>query len=124
MQVQEGDRMKIIPYSDVDAVHLKNDQAKGVAARVVIGKNDGANNFCMRVFEIAAGGYTPKHTHDWEHEMFFHAGSGEVYCGGKWHPVRGGSVAFIPGNEEHQIRNSGGEVLVLACLVPPNAPEL
>ena len=91
---------------------------------MVIGKDDGANNFCMRVFEIAAGGHTPKHAHDWEHEMFFHAGAGEVYCRGRWNPVQAGSVAFIPGNEEHQVRNSGSEVLIMVCLVPAKAPEL
>jgi quercetin dioxygenase-like cupin family protein len=118
------DPVKIISYSDVRATHFDNDKAKGVAGRVVIGKNDGAGNFCMRIFEIAAGGNTPKHSHDWEHEIFFHAGAGEVYSNGKWSPVKAGSVAFIPANEEHQIRNSGRELLVFACLIPSTAPEL
>jgi len=56
--------MKIMPYTDIKPTHIDNDVAKGVDARVVIGKNDGANNFCMRIFEVAAGGNTPKHTHD------------------------------------------------------------
>jgi quercetin dioxygenase-like cupin family protein len=41
---------------------------------VVIGKQDGAQNFSMRVFEIAPGGHTPKHAHPWEHEMFIMRG--------------------------------------------------
>ena len=116
--------MKIIEYADVKATNFDNDKAKGVAGRVVIGKNDGAGNFCMRIFEISAGGNTPKHAHDWEHEIFFHAGAGEVYSSGQWRPVKAGSVAFIPGNEEHQIRNAGKEKLVFACLIPSTAPEL
>jgi len=116
--------MKIIPYEGIQPTHIDNDSAKGIAARVVIGKNDGADNFCMRVFEIAAGGHTPRHAHDWEHEMFFHAGVGEVYCRGRWNPVKSGSVAFIPANEEHQIKNSGKQLLVVACLIPSKAPEL
>ncbi len=116
--------MKIIPYTDVKATHFDNDKAKGVAGRVVIGKNDGANNFCMRVFEISAGGNTPKHSHDWEHEMFIHSGNGEIYCQGKSTPIKAGSIAFIPSNEEHQIRNSGKELLIVACLIPSKAPEL
>ena len=68
--------MKLITYSDVKPTHFDNGPAKGVAARVLIGKADGAENFCMRAFEIAPGGHTPKHTHDWEHEMFVHAGPG------------------------------------------------
>ena len=116
--------MKIMPYTDIKPTHIDNDIAKGVDARVVIGKNDGANNFCMRIFEVAAGGNTPKHTHDWEHEMFVHAGAGEIFCKGKWNPVKAGNIAFIPGKEEHQIKNSGKEKLVIACLIPSYAPEL
>jgi quercetin dioxygenase-like cupin family protein len=116
--------MKIIPYTDVKPTLIDNDKAKGIAARVVIGKNDGANNFCMRVFEIAAGGNTPKHAHDWEHEIFFHAGEGELFCKGAWTRVRPGTIAFVPANEDHQIKNVGSDTLVFACLIPAKAPEL
>jgi quercetin dioxygenase-like cupin family protein len=116
--------MKIIPYTEVQATHFDSEIAKGVAARVVVGKVDGAPNFCMRVFEIAPGGHTPQHTHDWEHEMFIHAGGGEVSLNGQWHPMASGNVIFIPGNEEHQMRNTGKETLVVVCLVPGTAPEL
>lgn len=116
--------MKVMPYADADVTHYDNEKAKGVAARVVIGKADGAANFCMRVFEIAPGGNTPRHAHEWEHEMFIHGGCGEVFGRGAWHAVAAGRVAFIPGNEEHQIRNTGAEPLVVVCLVPSTAPEL
>ena len=71
--------MKILQYSEMQPTHFESDQVKGIAARVVIGRNDGANNFCMRIFEIGTGGHTPLHSHDWEHEMFIHSGSGELY---------------------------------------------
>lgn len=116
--------MKIINYTSVSPIQINNDQAKGISGRVVIGKNDGANNFCMRIFEIAPGGHTPKHTHDWEHEIFFHSGVGEAYGNGKWNPVKPGTVLFVPSNEEHQIRNIGKELLVFTCLIPSSAPEL
>ena len=116
--------MKISPYTQAKATHFDNEAAKGVAARVVIGKADGAPNFCMRVFEIAPGGHTPRHAHAWEHEMFIHAGAGEVYGNGRWHPMTPGHVLFIPGQEEHQMRNTGQELLVVVCLVPGSAPEL
>jgi quercetin dioxygenase-like cupin family protein len=116
--------MKIIKYTDVKATHFKSDKAKGVAGRVVIGKKNGADNFCMRIFEISPGGNTPKHSHDWEHEIFIHAGEGEIYENGKWNPIKFGDVVFIPGNEEHQIRNSCKELFIFVCLVPSKAPEL
>ena len=116
--------MKLINYTSVTPTHFNNDQAKEVAGRVVVGKNDGANNFCMRIFEIAPQGFTPKHAHPWEHEMFIHAGSGEIYGNGKWNPIGPSNVIFMPPNEEHQVRNTGKENLILACLVPSVAPEL
>jgi quercetin dioxygenase-like cupin family protein len=116
--------MQIKEYAEVNATHFDNDQAKGVAARVVIGQQDGGNHFYMRVFEISPGGHTPRHTHAWEHEMFVHGGAGEVYGNGRWTPVKPGNVVLIPGEEEHQIRNSGEELLVVVCLVPASAPEL
>jgi len=116
--------MKVVHYAAVEATHYNNDQAQGVAARAVIGKADKADNFYMRVFEISAGGHTPKHAHPWEHEMFIHHGEGEVYGNGRWNRVNTGNVLFIACNEEHQIRNSGKDTLIVVCLVPVNAPEL
>jgi quercetin dioxygenase-like cupin family protein len=116
--------MKVISYSQEPATRFDNDRVKGVTGRVVIGKADGALHFCMRVFELENGGFTPRHQHDWEHEIFFHAGRGEVWQNGTWTPVSAGSVAFIPGSEEHQIRNAGEERLTFVCLIPAGAPEL
>src|SRR5271157_3876636 len=116
--------MQIKNYSTMQATHFDNEAARGVDARVLIGKNDGANNFCMRIFEISVGGNTPKHSHDWEHEMFIHSGEGEIYGNGQWNPVKSGNAIFVPGHEEHQIRNRGEELLTVVCLVPSKAPEL
>lgn len=116
--------MKLITYSEVKPTRFDNGPAQGVAARVVIGKADGAQNFCMRVFEIAPGGHTPRHAHPWEHEMFIHAGAGEIFGNGRWQPLRSGNVVFIPGHEDHQMKNTGQEPLIVVCLVPSSAPEL
>ncbi len=116
--------MKITPYPSSAATHFDNDLARGVTGRVVIGKNDGADHFCMRVFEIVPGGYTPRHSHAWEHEIFVHKGTGQAYGDGQWHPLSEGAVIFIPSGEEHQIRNTGNELLIFVCLIPAGAPEL
>jgi len=116
--------MKIIQYTNVNAVHYGSEEANGIAARVVIGKNDGAENFCMRVFEFSPGGYSRRHSHDWEHEMFIHSGRGEFYNGGQWYSAMTGDVVFIRNNEEHQIRNHGEELLIIVCPLASKAPEL
>ncbi len=116
--------MKAIRYTEVKPTLFDDGKARRVEGRVVIGKADGAPSFCMRVFEIGEGGHTPRHSHAWEHEMFVHAGSGEVLCDGKWNPVAPGSAVLVPGGAEHQVRNTGPATLVLVCLVPSSAPEL
>ncbi len=116
--------MKIVKVRDIAPTHFDNEVAKGVSGRVAIGKADGAPNFCMRMFELAPGGNTPRHAHAWEHEIFFHAGNGEVFHAGTWTPVEPGVAVFVPGDEEHQIRNTGDAPLTFICLVPAGVQEL
>ena len=78
--------MKIIHYSEAHPQSFDGDTVRGVTGRVAIGQADGATNFCMRVFELSPEGHTPRHQHEWEHEIFFHAGKGEIYKDGQWEP--------------------------------------
>ena len=117
--------MKIVShYSNTPSQEFDGDGVKGVTGRVVIGQDEGAANFCMRIFTLAADGFTPLHLHDWEHEVLIHEGSGQVFKENEWIDVSNGSVVFIPGNEEHQFRNNSEGELVFACLIPKGAPEL
>ncbi len=116
--------MKHIHYSNVKAQHFEGDIVKGVTGRIAIGKEDQANNFCMRIFTIEPGGFTPKHSHPWEHEIFIHQGEGLLLQDGEYMTVVPGDVIFIPGNEEHQFKNKGVAPFVFVCLVPREAPEL
>ncbi|MCG8568147.1 MAG: cupin domain-containing protein [Desulfobacterales bacterium] len=116
--------MKVVNAKDIIPVTMNNDAVKHVAGRILIGREDGAKNFCMRLFEMGPGGFTPCHTHDWEHEVFVHSGQGEVFMDGDWHPIKAGSAVFVPPNVEHQFKNPGTEPLVFICLVPSKAPEL
>ena len=116
--------MKIANYQDSPSHKYDSEAAKGVTGRVVIGREDQAHNFCMRIFTVEPGGFTPKHAHDWEHEVFVHSGKGQVYQKGEWYDVQSGAVVFIPRNEEHQFMNGGDENFIFVCLVPSGAPEL
>lgn len=116
--------MKLIHYSKATAKIFDNDPAKGVTGRVVIGQDDGAEHFCMRVFELSPGGYTPRHRHGWEHEIFVHAGTGVVFHENQWVDIQPGNVIFIPGEEEHQLKNTGSEPLIFVCLIPSGVAEL
>lgn len=105
-------------YQDMKAVKVEDPAASGVTIRVAIGPDEGAENFVMRVFTVEPGGHTPKHTHPFEHEVFFHSGKGEVFFEGESHPVGQGHVAFIPPDALHQFINTGDEPLVFVCVVP------
>lgn len=121
---KEDVQMKITNYKDVLPIVMDNEKIKYVTGRLMIGKEDGAKNFCMRLFEMGTGGYTPRHAHDWEHEVFVHSGRGEVFIRDAWHPVEEGSAVFIPANVEHQFRNTSGKLFIFICLIPSGAPEL
>jgi quercetin dioxygenase-like cupin family protein len=116
--------MKVVHYSDTESQSFNGDIVKNVTGRVVIGKDDGAPNFCMRVFTIGADGFTPKHSHEWEHEIFVHSGKGQLFSNGQWLDVEAGSVIFIPGGEEHQLKNAANEDFTFICLIPSGAAEL
>ncbi|MDD9301599.1 MAG: cupin domain-containing protein [Desulfobacter sp.] len=116
--------MKITHYSDIDSVTMNNEMVKNVTGRILIGKADGASNFCMRKFDIGPQGFTPRHAHDWEHEIFVLEGKGEIFIKDKWTDITQGTVVYVPPNEDHQIRNTGDKEFSFLCLVPPQAPEM
>jgi len=116
--------MKVINYKDVMPTAIHGGTVKNVTGRVMIGKEDGAPHFCMRVMEMKEGGYTPKHAHDWEHEVFVHAGEGEVFIDDSWYAVFPGTAVFIPANVEHQLRYTSGDIFTFVCLVPSGVPEI
>jgi len=118
------DKMKIIHYKEAEVKTYSGNAPIGVTGRVAIGKDDGAKNLCMRVFELEPGTYTGRHAHDWEHEVFVHSGKGSILREGKWVPFVTGSVIFIPGGEEHQLRNDETELLTFVCVIPTGVPEM
>ena len=110
--------MHIKPYAEVEGVKVAADDTRGVTMHVVIGPAQGAQNFTMRVFEVEPGGYTFLHHHDFEHEIFFHQGRGEVLYEKRTVPVGAGSIAFLPADVLHQIKNTGDEKMILVCVIP------
>lgn len=116
--------MKILKsYAEVEPRVLPVAGA-GVTGRVLLGKADGAVNFCMRLIEVAPGASIPAHSHPWEHEQFVVSGTGSILKDGAPVDFGPGSVLFIAPGEEHHIRNTGSEPLRIVCLVPPFASEL
>lgn len=103
---------------EVEKNVVEEEGAKGVNVRWLISKEIGAPNFAMREFEIEPGGYTPYHTHHWEHEVYVLEGEGVAVGPEGEHPIKPGTVVFVPGGEEHNFRNTGDIPLRFLCLVP------
>jgi quercetin dioxygenase-like cupin family protein len=106
--------IQVQDFRDVDAQPAYD----GVTMRTVIGPDEGAPHFNMRVFELEPGRVSPHHGHWWEHEVFVLSGQGVVRTEQGDVPIGHGSTVFVPGGEMHQFRNTGDGVLRFICLVP------
>lgn len=96
---------------------VQMDGVKGVTMAVMVGREDGAPNFALRQFVVEPGGHSPRHSHDYEHEVFIVAGGGTVLLNGSEQPIKSGDVVYVPADHEHQFRASAGGMTFL-CLVP------
>ena len=92
--------------------------APGVTMRVVLGPNEGAPTFNLRVFEIQPGASTPHHSHWWEHEVYVLSGKGVACSEDGEVSVSEGTAVLVPGEAAHHFTNTGTELLRFICLVP------
>ena len=106
--------MKVSKYLNTKPVH----ELPGVVKREVINADDGAPNFCMRVFELEPGSSTPSHNHPWEHEVFVLSGKGVVVGQQGAVPIVKESVVFVAPDEPHCFVNTGNEPLRFICSIP------
>lgn len=113
--------MKVQQAETVPAKAVEMEGAVGCTVRQLVNEADGAPTFAMRQFEVAPGGHTPRHSHDYEHEVFVLEGSGLVFEGNNQHPLTAGDVVLVKPNEIHQFRNTGQRPLKFLCLIPNSA---
>jgi quercetin dioxygenase-like cupin family protein len=113
----EVNKLKIVHYSDIEAKDAEGG-SRNLKVRWLITKETGAKNFAMRLFEMDAGGNSPLHVHDWEHEVFILEGEGLVVGGKEEKKFKAGDTIFIPSNEEHQLKNNSGKPVKFLCLIP------
>jgi quercetin dioxygenase-like cupin family protein len=113
--------MKVSHYEQTPAKPVEMEGSAGCRVRWLVDDHDGAPTFAMRQFEVAPGGHTPRHFHDYEHEVFVLEGSGVVVEGDREHRLQAGDVVFVKPNEVHQFRNPGSAPLKFLCLIPNSA---
>lgn len=113
--------MKIEKSSNIAKKTVDIEGAKDVEIRWLISKDDGVENFAMRMFEIKSGGFTPLHSHPHEHEVFVLEGEGIFVYEGEEYEFGKEYVIFVPGDKEHRFKNTGDSVLRFLCLIPISA---
>ena len=113
--------MRVQDSGNVEQHVVQMEGASGCKVRWLVGEADGAPNFAMRQFEVEPGGFTPRHLHPYEHEVYVIAGEGVVYEGDNPHPLKAGDVVFVTPDEIHQFRNTGDVPLQFLCLIPNSA---
>ncbi len=102
---------------DVEMSPVQMEGVQGASMAMMVGRADGAPHFAMRSFRVEAGGHTPKHSHDYEHEVYIVEGTGEILLDGQYRPIRHGDTIYVPADEEHQFK-AGTDGLRFLCFVP------
>lgn len=106
--------MFVVNYKDVPPERY----GEGMEKRVMIGPQQGAPNFVMRVFDLPPGASSPYHSHDWEHEVYILSGQGVVVSEQGETAVGLEDAIYIAAGEMHCLRNEGADVFRFLCLVP------
>jgi quercetin dioxygenase-like cupin family protein len=108
--------MKKVNQKDVRGTSPEG--TKGVDFKQLIAKDLKAPNFYMRLFEISPGGHTPKHSHEWEHEVYVVEGSGKIVLKDREEELVAGDAVLVEPNDLHQFVNSSKSPLRLICVIP------
>ena len=106
--------MRIVSYMEVEAK-----ECEGSSKLKLRWLNDeGSRIFAVRHIEIEPDGYSPYHSHSWEHEIFVLQGSGTAVGEKGVESISVGDLISIPSEEIHQIKNTGKGTLKLLCMIP------
>jgi quercetin dioxygenase-like cupin family protein len=109
--------MHKVNVSKVTDAPVTEETSKGVRIKWLINEKDGAPTFLMRHFTVEAGGFTPYHQHDWEHEVYVLEGQGKVRYEDLEERIEPGDAILIPPGQRHQFQ-AGTETLRFLCLIP------
>jgi len=110
--------MYVKKRSEIDKKTFNTKTMKNVEKQVLIGGDQGWDSHVMRMFTLGKDGYSPKHSHPWDHMVYIVKGEGIIFIDGTDYSVSGDSVAFVPGGKEHQFLQKGKDALVFMCIVP------
>lgn len=114
--------MKVVHYTEVPLEPVNAEGAEGAQIRWLVAQKDGAPNFAMRMFELAPGGHTPHHVHDWEHEAWVVSGTGKLVTERGEFKFAEGDAMYVEPHLKHSFHNTGDDVLKFLCIIPHEKP--
>lgn len=87
--------------------------------RWLITKEDGAQYFATRRYEIQPGGQVGLHAHPEDHHIYILQGNAEIFNDkGIKEIVKPNDTIYIPPNEFHGVNNIGEETLAFIAMIP------
>ncbi len=110
--------MKVGYWEDVTPIVYDDESARALK-RVLIK----TENYVMRLFTLPVGGFTPYHSHDWEHGVFVLEGKIKLRGENEEHILKEGNFAFVPPNEMHGFENIGDSEARFICVIPSKGGE-
>lgn len=103
---------------NVPSKALNSPEVNAAAIKVLVGPEQGWDDYVMRIIELGPEGYSPAHAHPWPHINYMIEGQGTVLIDGRTHEVSAGAYAYVPANSHHQFRNTGPGMFRFICIVP------
>jgi quercetin dioxygenase-like cupin family protein len=119
LKKQKLKKMKIVSLDKVEKTKVNIEGAAGAWKQLPLGSKDGAPVYSLRVFTVEPGGYTPFHSHPYEHMNYIINGEGALVNEKEEEfPVKTGDFALVDPDEKHQYRNKGNKPFIIICGVP------
>lgn len=92
--------------------------SRGATRRILIGRDEGAEDFIIRYFTIPAGGHSSLEHHRHPHGVVIVQGHGRVLLGDRWSEIGVGDAIFIEPDELHQLQAGADQPLGFICVIP------
>lgn len=110
--------MYINNVKNIRGVAITGPGVANVSKQVLVGPSNGWDGWVMRHFTLGREGHSSRHSHPWPHIVYVTAGEGTLFLDGGDNLLEPGSVAYVPGDSDHQFLNRGEKDFSFICIVP------
>jgi quercetin dioxygenase-like cupin family protein len=98
--------------------YSEGNASNGSTRRILIGRDEGADDFIVRYFTIPPGGHSSLEHHRHQHGVVIVQGRGKVLLSDRWTEIAVGDAVFIDPDEVHQFQSAADGPLGFICVIP------